>query len=396
MSRTLSSGGGREMLGQEIGNYRIIRELGRGSSGTVYEGLDVELGRRVAMKVLSGPLGRDPHAMKRLLAEARIASSLHSPNIVSITGFGRTRHGYGYVVMEFLDGKSLAQRLSDIETLPDAAERRERRTTLLRLCRQIATSMNAVHEGGIVHRDLKPENLFLVTDPYVIGGERAKILDFGMAKAQEDYARDLRPPFPGLTLFEPTQAGTVMGTPAYMAPEQWRAMPVDGRTDVYALGCILHEIVSGRPPFLANELELLKTQHLLQPPPPLHSLTERIGIDLPCLTTLVRRMLAKFKEDRPWMKEVAESLLQIEQDLEQVIGPTQEQRQPQAVGMTTGSAQGVVRSRFLRRIWFHSGQGFRVLMSFFLMCLLVIGVCIGRFYQTRSGAQEERSLVQMR
>ena len=90
MSRTLSSGGGREMLGQEIGNYRIIRELGRGSSGTVYEGLDVELGRRVAMKVLSGPLGRDPHAMKRLLAEARIASSLHSPNIVSITGFGRT------------------------------------------------------------------------------------------------------------------------------------------------------------------------------------------------------------------------------------------------------------------------------------------------------------------
>jgi serine/threonine protein kinase len=313
MTMRLPNGSFHELVGQEIGNYRVVRAIGRGGAGVVYEAVDVELGRRVALKVLSGPLGRDPQALQRLLAEARIASALRSPNIVNITGFGRTAGGYGYVVMELLEGESLAQRMRSTYVPMTAGLRSlDWLRSVLRIVRQLAGTMSCVHQHGIVHRDLKPENVFLIPDADVLGGERIKILDFGMAKAHGDYSRSLRPPWPGLTRFEPTLAGTVMGTPAYMAPEQWMSKSVDGRTDVYALGCIFYEMLCGQPPFQGGDLSQFENQHLHQPPPPVRC---SVAQDHQPLLELLHHMLAKSPQDRPTMQSVVETVRSIESEL---------------------------------------------------------------------------------
>ena len=374
MTIRLPYSGRHDLIGQEIGNYRVIRTIGRGGSGTVYEAVDVELGRRVALKVLSSPLGRDHHALQRLLAEARIVSTLRSSNIVTVTGFGRTPLGYGYVVMELLEGESLAQRIQATHH-HDAASAGRGGTasadlrwlrTAVRIARQVASTMSSVHQSGIIHRDLKPENIFLVPDADVIGGERVKILDFGMAKAQEDYARWLRAPFPGLTRLEPTQAGAIMGTPAYMAPEQWAAKPAEERTDVYALGCILYEMLCGQLPFSCTDLNQLMIHHSFHPPPKLALGAQELP---PALVELVRAMLSKITEDRPTMAAVAEVLRGVEGSLAQdVLISSEALRRPASaqlgvaargrLGWTASSAlltAAVLLGIFLARFLMHAG-----------------------------------------
>jgi ABC-type phosphate transport system substrate-binding protein len=239
--------------------------------GAVWLAEHIALGRRAALKMLHPEFSNRPDIVTRFFNEARAATAISDPGIVQIFDFGQHTDGSAYIVMELLDGEPLDRRL-----------RREGALGLgdaLRLMRQVASTLGAAHARGIVHRDLKPENIFIVRDPEVPGGERAKVLDFGIAKLAGD---------PGTAR---THTAAMMGTPTYMSPEQCRgAGYVDQRSDVYALGCVLFTLTIGRPPFLAEGAGEIIAMHLREPAPTPSQL--RPGIP-PELDQLVLRCLAK-------------------------------------------------------------------------------------------------------
>jgi len=222
------------VIGQQIGAYRIERKLGEGGMGVVYVGVDVRLGRRAAIKQLLPTMSGDRTIVERFFNEAKAAASINHPGIVEIYDVGWHSDGSAYFAMKLLAGESLATQLKRGPLGFAMAAT---------VARQIASALGAAHERGIVHRDLKPDNVVLVPDDEVTAGARATLLDFGIAKLLGDGA------------VEPssrTRTGSVMGTPYYMSPEQCRgAGEVDHRTDIYALGCMLFEMLTGRPPFVA-------------------------------------------------------------------------------------------------------------------------------------------------
>src|SRR6476619_3928398 len=202
---------------------------------------------RAAIKVLHASFTSRPDIVTRFFNEARAATAINDPGIVQIFDFGHHTDGSAYIVMELLDGEPLDHRIArGPMSVGD----------VLRIMRQVASALGAAHARGIIHRDLKPENIFLVRDPEVPGGERAKILDFGIAKlASADGGSK-------------TQTSAVMGTPTYMSPEQCRgAGHVDQRSDVYALGCVLFALLVGRPPFLAEGIGDIIAMHLREQAP---------------------------------------------------------------------------------------------------------------------------------
>jgi serine/threonine-protein kinase len=219
--------------------------------GTVYLAEHATLGRRAAVKVLLPALSADDDAVARFFTEARAVAAVHHPSIVEIYDFGHLPHGGAYIVMELLQGESLAARRRRFGRL-DAGR-------ALALTRQLAGALGAAHDAGVIHRDLKPDNVFIVPDPEVPGGERIKVLDFGVAKLASKVSEPSR-----------TQAGAVLGTPIYISPEQCRnAAELDGRADLYSLGCVLYELVCGRPPFTVDSVGDLIAHHLyFEPSPP--------------------------------------------------------------------------------------------------------------------------------
>jgi serine/threonine-protein kinase len=282
-------------VGQRIGNYRVVRRLGAGGMGVVFEAVQEAIGRRVAIKVLHPHLVRDRELNVRLFNEARAVNLVSHPGILSIFDFGELPGGEAYLVMEYLEGTSLRDRLAA------GAEGAMSGDDRLRPFRQIAAALAAAHERGIVHRDLKPDNVLIVPDPEGPGGERAKVLDFGLAKLAAAHQ-----PAGALA----TRSGIVMGTPVYMAPEQCRGSgDVDERADVYALGVMLYELVAGRPPFVARGAGEIMAMHIYREPPPLGA-----GALPGELEALVRAMLAKDPAARPRMREVAAALERIRLD----------------------------------------------------------------------------------
>jgi serine/threonine-protein kinase len=234
------------MLDQQVGSYRITQKLAQGGMGEVYLAQHELMDREAVVKVLHPKLLHDEEVVQRFLNEAKAAASIHHPGIVSIYDLGRAG-GQVYIVMERLRGETLAERIARERLEIDHA---------VAMVKQLASALAAAHALNIVHRDLKPENIFVVADPDMPGGERIKILDFGVAK--------LAPTQGGGGL---TAQGSIFGTPAYMAPEQCEnAAKVDQRTDLYALGCILYEMLCGIPPFGKGGLELLAA-HLRDEPP---------------------------------------------------------------------------------------------------------------------------------
>ena len=222
------------MIGQTLGNYRIEQELGAGGMGVVYRATDSKLGRQVAVKVLPEAFARHPERLVRFEREARMLASLNHPNIAAIYGLEECG-GVHYLILELVPGLTLAQRLAE-EPLPIEEA--------LAICRQIAEALEAAHEKAIVHRDLKPANVKITPEGKV------KVLDFGLAKALEPHASG-DPDFsqsPTVTA-EGTEIGTVLGTPAYMSPEQARGRPVDKRTDIWGFGCVLFESLARRRAF---------------------------------------------------------------------------------------------------------------------------------------------------
>ena len=258
-----------------IGSYRILGLLGSGGMGVVYRAEHAVTGQRAVIKKL-WPRFNDETSVARFFQEARIAASIDDPGIVKVFDFGALPDGSHYLAMELLTGETLAARLAREGRLPVVQA--------VALLRQAARIVGRAHAQGVVHRDLKPDNLFLVPDPEVPGGVRVKVLDFGIAKLAEQ----------GVDL---TGTGATMGTPPYMSPEQWRnAGRVDARTDVYALGCILFEMVTGQLPFPGPGQTEFSDQHRFQAPPA----PSAIQPGLPAfLDSAVERALAKSQDDRP-------------------------------------------------------------------------------------------------
>jgi serine/threonine protein kinase len=215
--------------------------------------------------------------VQRFFDEARAATRIRDPGIVTVLDFG-WHHGDAYLVMELLSGSTLTQRLGLSQMAPLQA---------MRLVQMAALAMAAAHARGIIHRDLKPDNIFVVSDPAVPGGERVKILDFGIAKLID------RDPD---AAYQPTVDGTIMGTPAYMSPEQCRAASnIDHRTDIYALGCVLFHLLCGRPPFIAQtQGDMIVAQIQEEPPHP----KQFVANLAPEIDALVMRCLAKKPEER--------------------------------------------------------------------------------------------------
>jgi serine/threonine protein kinase len=245
------------VLGTNIGNYAVTAELGEGGMGSVYLAEHAMLGRRAAVKVVRPELSTNTEIIARFFNEARALNAIRHPGIVEIFDFGYLSDGSAYIVMEYLEGESLGARCRRLHRL-------EPRHALL-VVRQIGLALAAAHERDVIHRDLKPDNIFLVPDPETPYQERIKVLDFGIAKlaAGGDRAH--------------TQTGSVLGTPTYMSPEQCRgAGGVDARADLYALGCMLYEMLCGHPPFTVEGMGELIAHHMYFAPTPPRSLDAAI------------------------------------------------------------------------------------------------------------------------
>ncbi len=263
------------LVGQVIdGRYRIESVLGEGGMGLVYRATHVALGKPLAIKVLRPDVSRDTRMIARFRQEAQSASNIGNEHIIDITDFGSLPDGSTYFAMEFLEGRDLT---SLIESGGRLAPQRA-----VHIAKQICMALGAAHERGIVHRDLKPDNIFLVSrgrDPDFV-----KVLDFGIAKV-------------GGQSSKLTQAGQVFGTPHYMSPEQCQGKGVDHRTDIYALGVILYEMLTGVVPFDADNLMGILTQHLYEEPVPPSQMEPPVELD-PALERIVLRCLAKDLDQR--------------------------------------------------------------------------------------------------
>jgi serine/threonine-protein kinase len=277
------------LLGQTVaGRYRILRQIGEGGMGIVYEAEHVVIEKRVGLKVLRDDFSRRPDVVERFRQEARSASKIGHEHIIDISDFGETGSGANFFVMELLDGHDLAEELARKGALP------ARRTIGIVL--QCAKALSAAHKKGIVHRDMKPENVFLVKRDG--GDDFVKIVDFGIAK-MSDIETEGRP---GRKL---TKTGMIFGTPEYMSPEQAGGKKFDHRVDIYSLGVILYELLAGRVPFVGDTFMGILTQHMFDPAPPITSLHPRAQVP-PELERIVWKALAKNPDDRyPTMDALA-------------------------------------------------------------------------------------------
>ena len=273
------------MVGRTLeGRYTILARLGSGSMGTVYRAKQHAMGREVAIKILRGDRAADDTAKARFMREARANSLLASPNTVTVFDFGQSESGEFYLAMELLEGESLGQRLARVGRLPipvavDAA-------------RQALRSLSEAHAKGIIHRDLKPDNLFFARVLTTPGGheEIVKVLDFGIAKMIRD--DDEQP----MGVVE-TQAGTVFGTPRYMSPEQAQGKPLDARTDLYSLGVIVYQMLTGRPPFTDNDAVVVMARHIKSTPKRPNEVNPEANIPRE-LEDVVMRALSKDPDER--------------------------------------------------------------------------------------------------
>ena len=282
------------------GRYRLIEIIGRGGMGAVYRAHHILMDKPVAVKVLRQELASDTEAVARFHREARSASRLDHEHIIRVSDFGQTDDGLLFLIMELLDGENLAEvvRRGPLPWRRAAA-----------IARDVALGLSHAHEQGVIHRDLKPENIVLVRR----GKSRqlVKVLDFGLAKLISHTTVDGSDAEPDVAVQSLTRTGVVFGTPEYMSPEQAEGRPLDPRTDLYALGVVLYQMLSGALPFTAATFLALIAKTVNEPPPPLRSHSASLHVPAE-LESLVLRCLAKTPDERPASAEdIAECLDQL-------------------------------------------------------------------------------------
>jgi serine/threonine protein kinase len=304
---------GSRMVGALLaGRYQIKRLRGEGGMGRVYEAEHIEIGKRVAVKVLHPAYSRTPDLVERFRREARAASRIEHPNVVNVTDFGTTADGSLFFVMEYIEGIELGLFIHREGPLAISHA--------LRVTEQMCAALQAAHDAGVIHRDLKPENILLVSSPHTprtpsgdpnheevsAAPDLVKVLDFGIAKSDEidDSPRQ------GKRL---TRPGVAMGTPEYMAPEQAAGHPADPRSDIYAVGSILYEMLTGTPPYDgANVLEILHKK-ANEPPCSIKELREDVPVQV---QALVERTMARDPNERPQsMADLARLIREVEASL---------------------------------------------------------------------------------
>ena len=259
--------------GEVLGSYRVGAKLAIGGMGEIYRAEHIVLGRACAIKVLRPQFSCNPMMVQRFFNEAKAATAIAHPGIIEVYDFGFHSDGRAYLIMELLQGQDLGDRMR--------ARGQLREVDAVALARGIASALAAAHAAGIVHRDLKPDNIFLVSDADLASGERPKVLDFGVAKLNEQLAGDQRK----------TQTGALMGTPLYMAPEQARAASaIDHRADLYSLGCIMYQMLTGSPPFVGEGAGEIIALQMFTEPEPLSARLQQVSSDL---EALVSRLLQK-------------------------------------------------------------------------------------------------------
>ncbi len=287
------------LIGRKIaeGKYTIESPIGQGAAGAVYRATHRELRRSVAIKVLHPHYQQDPHFMKSFRGEALAASQLDHPNVMRVLDFGQEPDGLVYIVMEFLSGRTLQSLLDE--------ERRLQTDRAVEIMIQVCAALSVAHDNGIIHRDIKPDNIMLVTSRNDEGGtfELVKVCDFGIAALQNPTREDAE-----LGLAE----NVIAGTPEYMSPEQARGNEIDARSDVYACGICLYELVTGRPPFLGeNPAEILIKQLDEQPRPPSQLIR---GLD-----SIVEEIILRAIHKEPPKRQ--QSARELRAELKEIIDP---------------------------------------------------------------------------
>ncbi len=275
--------------------YRIESCIGAGGMGVVYKATHVIIDKPLAIKMLRAEVANQPDVIKRFLLEAQLASRVKHPNIVEISDYGQIAGQTAYYVMEYLVGETLAHRVDTIGRLEPALA--------VDIAIQTAQALQAAHAGKIIHRDLKSENIFLCERPG--GAVQAKILDFGIARIRDKKTRL-------------TAMGALIGTPAYMSPEQAQGADVDERSDLYALGVIMFEMFAGRVPFKAATVAMILSAQIFDAPPRLHEVDASVP-DLPNLEHVIQTLLAKNRDERP--RDATEVIHLIKTAAEQDLAP---------------------------------------------------------------------------
>ena len=284
-------------VGTSFDRYEIISLLGKGGMGEVYLARDTRLGRRIALKLLPAQFTQDPDRVRRFVQEAKAASALNHPNIITIHEIGEVDGTY-FIATEFIDGQTLRQQMASGPMKVPA---------VLEIAAQVAAALSAAHGAGIIHRDIKPDNVMARTDGFI------KVLDFGLAKLTEKQAssgdRDAQ-----TTATTETDPGRVMGTAQYMSPEQARGQKVDARTDIFSLGALLYEMIAGKGPFTRASTPEVFAAILEREPAPLTHYAAEVPREL---THIVSKALRKDRDERyQTVKDLLIDVKDLKQDLE--------------------------------------------------------------------------------
>ncbi len=278
--------------GKEIDQYKIISQIGKGGMGTVYLAKDKSLGRKIAIKFLDKKLSRDQDRLQRFFLEARTASALNQPNIITIYEIGKT-DDHHFIATEFIEGKTLRE---IIENEPPKI------MSVVEIAIQIASALKAAHDAGIIHRDIKPDNIMVRPDGLV------KVLDFGVAKLSEQEIEA------GISIRIETQKGMIIGTVDYMSPEQAGGEKVDTLTDIFSFGVVLYFLLAGKLPFEGESPGSVITSILTKEPRSLNEFDEKIPAEL---IKIVRKALEKEKKKRfQTAQEMLEELKYFKKHLE--------------------------------------------------------------------------------
>ncbi len=281
-----------KLIGEVLADrYAIDSRIGEGAMGTVYKAHHVKVGRAFAVKVLHPRLLNEEKLLKRFEREAELAGKLQHANVIGVVDVGETADGMHYMVMDFVSGPDLATLLSDA---PMPGPR------VISLVKQLCDGLQHAHEKGLIHRDFKPENVIVETDPG--GNELPRIVDFGIAILQD---AGESPNGEGRL----TTNGLVLGTPHYMAPEQAVADPIDHRIDLFALGIIIYEMLTGKLPFDGTGAEVARANLVLDPPA-MNKRVPHLDVD-PLLEAFTRKLMAKNRDHRPATAKAARELLEL-------------------------------------------------------------------------------------